>query len=204
MKFTKSIILALTLLFGVSAVNAQVSYTQFATVGTALGATSSWAVVGNNVDIPGGGTAIVTYLNATAAGADTNAAYIQFYDCTNKTIATAATVNTRTNTVQSTNGLAAGDIVVIKHVATDTYERIILTTTITTNRIVFAADPVSPLAAGDIIYEQRARGKIPFVNTTTLNLSGDGIYSGQKNHPLFLEAVGTVTPVLNAVNAKFR
>jgi hypothetical protein len=135
---------------------------------------------------------------------------VQFYSCSNYTAATAATSNVRTNTVNSTNGFSIGKVVVVKHLSTDTYERLVLAAPQLTNQIVFASDPVRALAAGDLIYEQTAGGTIGVVtnagaNSFMINLSGNGIYSGQKGYPLLLDTVNVVgtNATIRAVNATF-
>ncbi len=182
-------------------------YSQYATTGVnqdAAGLTN-YAVIGaysaNN------GTPVVTYLNAVASSA---AATVQFYKCTNFTTAKSATTNTRTNTVQSTNGFSAGTVVVVRHVSNDTYERLVCLAPPASTNIAFASDPVSALAIGDFIYQEQTNGVIGVVTNTAasayiINLVGDGIFSGQKGYPLLLDMIGGAgtNAAIRAVNSTF-
>jgi hypothetical protein len=181
-------------------------YNAYSTVGVALGgsALTNYAIIGCNT--LNGGAPVVTYLDAQAAG---TAAFVQFYDCTNLTTATAATTNTRTNQVQSTNGFSATTVVVVRHKATDTYERLICAAPVTSNQIAFVSDPVTALAIGDVIYAQYATGKIP-INTTnaggTLSvakIAGRAVYTGKPGFPLLADVVSATgtNGVINAMTA---
>lgn len=185
-------------------------YSNYSTTGTALGgsALTNYAVIGaysyNN------GTPVVTYLNATAA---TNNSGIITYTCTNQTTATAASTNVRTNQVVSTNGFSSGTVVVVRHISNDTYEKLLCLAPLNPTNITFASDPVTPLASGDIIYQQSTNAYLTTVTNNgstgnsawTINLLGPGIVSGQRGKPLlldFISGAGT-NGVIRAVNARF-
>ncbi len=208
----KSLLVALALTIAVTtyAVIGYSPYTQYSTTGTALGgsALTNYAIIGaysaNN------GTPVVTYLNAIAAS---GSATVQVYSCTNQTTALAATTNTRTNYVQSTNGFSIGTVVVVRHSANDTYERLLCAAPPASTNIAFQSDPVTALASGDIIYQQTTGATIGVVTNIggtlnsgwIVNLNGPGIVSGQRSRPLLLDMVsgaGT-NAVIRAVNARF-
>lgn len=208
MKLTKILLTILCLLLVVVTARAipPASYNVYATTGAFFGggSLSNSAIIG--AFTKNGGAPVLTFLNASALHAS---ATVQFYSCTNFTDAKEATTNVRTNYVGSTNGFSVNTVVVVRHLATDTYERLVMAPPNTTN-IVFASDPATPLAVGDLIYQQTAGGTIQVAtnnvaNNFTINLLGDGIYSGTPGRPLLIDcitAVGT-NGQIKAVSAKF-
>lgn len=184
-------------------------YSEFATGGTAIGATNSYGVISmeslNNKQAP-----VITFISCKFSGADTNAAKVQFYNCTNFTqINTNVSplpglLNGATNTVDSTNGFGIGTVVVLRHKASDTYERLVCNAPQNTNQVVFNTIPLVAPVSGDTIWSQIPTGLIPAQGGTNFVMSGSGIYSGQPACPMLVDVIGTVTPVLNAVNAIFR
>ena len=169
----------------------------FAGGGTDVGNTICYAVV--SAASANGGTPVVTYLNATS---DLSSSKVTFYTYGTNTFVNAAQPGTTFIPVNATNGFVNGDVIVIRHVATDTYEKRILTTFTTNGVLVVTAAPTVATAAGDVIYRVSAAGSIP-VGAATLALTGEGIYAGEKGKPLLLEVDGTSTCQLNAVCAKY-
>lgn len=208
MKFTKMLAVALMFVAAITVAvfAAPVAYNVYATFGAAYGggALTNSAIIG--AFTKNGGAPVVTYLNVTAAHADATA---KFYKCTNFTYALAATTNVRTNYVGSTNGFSKDTIVVVRHLSNDTYERLVCAEPQNTN-IVFASDPITALAVGDLIYQQTSAGTIQCATnaglaTASIELLGDGIYSGQPGYPLLIDcitAAGT-NGTIKAVNAYF-
>lgn len=208
MKFTKILAVALMLVATVTiaVLAAPVPYSAYATFGAAYGGGSltNSAIIG--AYSASAGAPVVTYLNVSAKNLD---AGVKFYSCSNFTFTLAATTNVRTNYVGSTNGFSKDTIVVVRHKANDTYERLVCAEPQNTN-IVFASDPVTALAVGDLIYQQTPGGTIACntnvaVGIAEINLIGDGIYSGQPGYPLLIDcitAAGT-NGTIKAVNAKF-
>jgi len=168
----------------------------FAGGGTDVGTTLCYAVVsanGKNQGVP-----VVTYVNATS---DKAGSIIQFYNITTSTAANVVSTSTALP-VTSTNGFASGDIIVIRHLLDDTYERRILTTFTTATNLVTTVAPTVALVVGDIVYRAATAGFIP-VGSATLQIVGDGIYAGQPGKPLLLEVDCTSAGQINAVAAKF-
>lgn len=168
----------------------------FAGGGTDVGTTLCYAVVSANGKNQG--APVVTYLNATS---DKAASVVQFYSIATNT--TANYVSTTTSLpVQYTNGFASGDIIVIRHLSKDTYERRILTTFTGATNLTVTVAPTVALAVGDQVYKATATGSIP-CGATTLSLLGTGIYAGQNGKPLLLEVDSTSAGQINAVAAKY-
>lgn len=169
-----------------------------ATGGTDVGTTLCYAVIsanGNNQSAP-----VLTYLNATS---DKAASVVQFY--TAGTPVRADVASSTTNLVVAsgdTNGFAANDVVIIRHLATDTYERRILTPNTTATNLNLTVAPTTTVAVGDLIYKATAAGSIP-VGNATKELVGPGIYAGQRGKPLLLEVDGTSACQINAVAASY-
>lgn len=117
---------------------------------------------------------------------------------------------TNTNTtvtipVNQTNGFAANDIVVLRHVATDTYERRVITSLVS-NSIVLTVAPTVAVRNGDIMYTCRTNGFIPRSNSSTNTVvdSPTGFYTAQPNLPLLIDLDGTSACTINLVNATYR
>lgn len=165
--------------------------------GTDVGTTLCYTVVsanGRNGQAP-----VLTYLSATADNA-TNT--VKFY--TVGAPARCVTTNTTvTIPVASTNGFGSGDIVVIRHHLTDTYERRVLDTlTISTNLVTTVA-PGESVVPGDLIYKATYSGAFIPVGNATIGLAGNGLYAGQAGKPLLLEVTGAAACQVNAACANY-
>ena len=144
-------------------------------------------------------TPFVTFLSAT-----TDKSTAITFRVPDGNIAVASGANTTTSCpVAATNGFAANDVVIIRHQATDTYERAVLAAFATNNAIVLTAAPGTAMAAGDLIYRVAASGTIP-INNTTANYYGDIIYSGKPGMPLMVDIDGTSACQINAVCATYK
>jgi hypothetical protein len=195
-------------LFAQSAANAALTenpqgYNAFAGTGTAQGTTNSYYIVGNYT-VAGTSTPIVRYLNASS---DAAAGKIQFYTVTNQVTINNPTNSGATNLVcSSTNGFAAGDIVVIKHVLLDTYERLPLFLVQNTNQLVVKYPPATTCSVGDLLWRANPTGAIPIGAATNSVPTGAGLflYAGQYGKPLLIEVGGTSTATLNAVSGDFK
>ena len=144
-------------------------------------------------------TPFVTFLSAT-----TDKSTAITFRVPDGNVAVASGANTTTSCpVAATNGFAANDVVIIRHQATDTYERAVLGSFATNNAIVLAANPGTAMAAGDLIYRVAASGTIP-INNTTANYYGDIIYSGKPGVPLMVDIDGTSACQINAVCATYK
>lgn len=168
--------------------------------GTDVGNTLCYTVVSRSGVKP---TPVLTYLNATS---DKAASVVQFYNAgvpvaaslTNSTTSIFVSI-TNANTAFTTNG----GIIIINHVATDTYERRILTGGGTGTNLVVTVAPTSAVLPKDLIYQATTAGSIP-VGAANLSLVGPGIYSGTPGRPLLLEVDGTSACQLNAAAADYK
>jgi hypothetical protein len=170
--------------------------TAYATGGTDVGTTLCYAVISAN------GRAqvapVITFLNVTS---DKATSVVQFYTLGSPTGAsqTNATVSVP---VGSTNTFVSGDVIVIQHLADDTYERRVLTTFTSSTNLTLTVAPTSAVVPGDLIYRATTAGFIP-CGAATLSLTGSGIYSGQPGKPLLLEVDCTSAGQVNAVCAVY-
>lgn len=162
--------------------------------GTDVSTTLCYTVVSANSK--NNGQPVVTYLNATS---DKAASVLTFY-----TAGTPTSCNYTNTTVSipvnSTNGFAANDVIVIWHKLTDTYERRIVDTFTSATNITVTVASTAATVPGDQIYKATAAGTIP-VGNATKELNGTGIYSGQRGKPLLIDLDGTSAVQVNAASA---
>lgn len=177
----------------------------FSSGGTAVSTTLSYAVV--SAYSANGGTPVVKFLSLDS---DKAASKLQFYTVTAPT--TANYVSTTTSLpVASTNGFVVNDIIVIRHQATDTYERRVITTFTSATNLTVTSAPTVALAVGDMVYDATAAGFITYgiihsegMGTNTIVApGGGGIYSGQPGMPLLMEIDCTALGHINAVHASY-
>lgn len=177
-------------------------YNAFGGTGTAQGTTNNFFVAGNYTVTPS--TPIVRYINVSS---DLATSKIRFYALTNPVTILNPTNSGTTNFVcSSTNGFAANNFVVIKHVLTDTYERLPLFLVQNTNQLVVKFPPVTQCTAGDILWYANPTGSIAVGATSNSVPTGAGsfIYAGQYGRPLLIEIDGTSTATINAVSGDYR
>ncbi len=153
----------------------------------------------------GGGQAVVHYMNVTS---DLATATIKFYR-------TGAPVKVTTASGSTTNvlGLTAADaaaftttnqIIVVRHVATDVYERAVNLTP-TGNTVKFVPATAATVAAGDLVYVCTLIGPGLPVNSIAGKefISSEGIACGEPGEPLLIELDGTSVCKLH-VAGKYR
>lgn len=168
----------------------------YATGGTDVGNTLCYAVI--SAHSANAGAPVVTYLNATS---DLSSSKVQFYTCGATVPVTGAnTTTTIPATTNNASGWVANGIIVIQHIATDTYERRIISS-VTSSNVVVTVAPTAATAAGDKMWLATTAGSIP-CGATTLIITGD-CYAGQPQKPLLLEVDGTSSCQINAVAAKY-
>jgi hypothetical protein len=186
------------------------AYSSYA-AGTTNGASAlSWAI--SSAHSLNDGIPVVTYINASS---DKAASKVQFYLCTEETVAKYANNSTTTLSVNDTNGFASGDVIIIRHAGTnDTYEKRILTTMTAATNLVVTVAPMTTVVPGDIIYRMTTTGApfIPCVTNTytaansglSVVQSGPGIVAGSAfgGHtcPILAEVDGTSSASLNSMN----
>lgn len=222
MKKLKNILITAALLLSVFTIRANPGsakpnpYMDYSTFGVASGLT-------NSAIIPAWGyspTSVspaprLIYLNVTA---NSTFGSVQFYTCSNyTTISTNVTplpglLNSQTNTIAgTTNGFSTDRVVVLRHIATETYERLLLKPPINTNQIVFATAPAVAPVQGDFIYQMTAGATIPVNGTNTSNggaslAIGGAFYTGQQQIPALVDYIGAAgtNGTITALDATFR
>lgn len=208
-KFTLATVLAAiamlaTYVVSAQGINATQPYRVYA-VGSTNAGTLATAIIGaHSVNK---GTPVVTAINATT---DKSTAVVQFYKVLRQTLCQYATNSTTVISVNSTNGFASGDVIIIRHMGNDGYEKRTLTTMTSATNLTTTTAPYTTVP-GDIIYgvTTTGAGKIPVVTNTVATgpyivaLSGPAIYTGQKECPLLVEIDATTTGNINFVTATY-
>lgn len=153
---------------------------------------------------PGDGTPILKYVNFSS---DKAGSVLQFYTLATSTIITSAAPVLTTNIlyVARTNGLAAGDVVVIGNKSAGTYQRakvhIVGTGSFSITNNAVAATNIYAIAVGDQLYRATATGTIP-VGITTNSITG-GSYSGQPGFPFLIDQDQTTVGQINAAYIEY-
>lgn len=202
---TTLLLAAFTLMLSIPA-QADLGYVNFSTFGTAYnGSITNWAVISDNSRLPYA-SPLITFISATS---DLSTSKLQFYTCTNSTREAGGTTNSTTTLyVNSTNGFAAAQYVVIEHVPTDTYEFGVISAVQNTNQIVLQFAPAAAVMPGDNVYLETASAYIP-VGAATLTLTGTaGIYTpsvfNRPKLPLLITLTGTSSSSINAISATYQ
>lgn len=186
------------------------SFQYYATSGTAINAGTNYAIITQKSAT--GYPPRVTYLNASTLFASGTAS-LQTYYSTNQTLEANGTTNsTTTLTVNSTNGFAVNQWVVIQHLQLNPFvqnEAAVISGLQNTNQIVLQTAPVNPVLPGDLVNGETALNTIPFTTSATareFNGGLGGIVTGQSNEPLLLTLIGSAvgTNTINTVNASFQ
>lgn len=168
--------------------------------GTTNGSTAlSWTVV--SAYSVSGGQPQVTHL---AVGSDLAGSAVTFYRVTTNTVANYASTTTSIP-VTGTNGFASGDIILIRHVPGDTYEKRTLTTFTGATNLTTTVAPNQALAVGDMVYDMTTTGaqKILWGATTNTLSSAAPIAVGQRGCPLLIEINGTSGASLYGATATY-
>lgn len=170
----------------------------FAVGSTNRHGTLSYAIVSPRSPVTGAAP-VVRYLNA---GSDKVAGIVQFYKVTAQCTAAYATNSTTTLSVNRTNGFSSGDVVIIRHLTDDSYEKRILTTMTASTNLITTVAPLGAVVPGDIVYRCTTTGAGTIywgASTNSINASGAPLYVGQKDTPLLLEIDATTAGAINVV-----
>lgn len=194
MKFFKSILMTVAVLASATVALAQpATLPTFALTSTDIGATNSYAIIGANH----AGVAEIDYLNATSD----KASQVLFYTAGTGILAQYATnASQATHYFAGTGNFAANDKVILRHVSTDTYERLVVSS-VAAGTVTFTANPSAATAKGDVLYKMTAGAYIP-VATTTISVVGTS-YRGQEGKPVYMEIEGTSACQINSIVGKF-
>ncbi len=139
------------------------------------------------------GPPVCSFLSATS---DKAGSVAQFYAATATVQLGTNTTPTNIQTLASSVGIltnSTASLVIIRHLATDTYDR----AKISTNDLVsITLDPNYPLTQttstvnGDLLYLMAKAGKIPVGSATITIGPGGNVFVGQLNRPLLVETTG--------------
>jgi hypothetical protein len=167
----------------------------FAGTGTDVGNTLCYYVASAKYGVPR-----LSYINATS---DKSASVIQFYSAASPLLVTATSAAGQTIVSAVPTTITNNDIVIVRSIANDTYQRCVVSSVTATNFVV-GANLAFALAVGDPIYKVTAAGTIPVgAATKELNAGPGSIYNGQRNRPLLFEIDGTSACQINAASGFF-
>jgi hypothetical protein len=179
-----------------AAVSAPNAVTSFSQTSTDIGVTNSWAIISAN----GVGTPRVEYVSVTSdkAGSQllfyTPSAGVQLTLATNASQAVVWAVGT---------SFTANDKVVLRHVTTDTYERLVVSSSTSTN-VTFTGNLGTAVVAGDLIYKMTTGAAIPVGNATVSIVStGGAFYNGNEGLPIYVEIDGTAASQINLISGSY-
>jgi hypothetical protein len=167
---------------------------------TNLNAGLSWAVV--TARSGNGGAPAVNYINAGTSNVN---GVVIFYRVTAQAQET-FTNSTVNLFVDSTNGFGTvqGDIVVIRHMLDDSYDRRVLTANTANTNLALTIAP-NTTVPGDIIYRVTTNSYIAWGQVTNgVSAGGAPLYVGQSGVPLLVEIPGGATGgSINVVSGTF-
>jgi hypothetical protein len=167
--------------------------TKFSGVGTGTTTLSYYVVTANAA-----GSGLLKFLDATSDAA----AICQFYSAGAPVSVTAADIITNIITAPGT-GFASPNVIVLRHVATDTYQRLVVSSATATN-ITTTANIGAVTAVGDQVYKMTANGSVTVgVANKQINAGGGFIYAGQPGRPILLETTGGTNCAINLVAGSF-
>lgn len=197
-KFIKTFLAATFVAFSITALAyPPIALDAFSGPGIAVGTTLSYTVV--SAYSKNAGTPVVNFISAQSEKA---ASVVQFYSPNTNTSANYVST-TVSLPVAFTNGFASGDIIVIRHASTDTYERRILTTFTSATNLTVTVAPTVALAVGDSVYRMVTDGTIAWGPSTNTISAAAGLYSGLPGKPVLVEIDFTAAGSINTVNANY-
>lgn len=166
--------------------------------GVGSGSTSNSYVVAsaNGIGVP-----VLSYFNVTGDNA-TNKLY--FFSSAAPIYCTATAAASQAIVTAQDGSITNGNIVVIRSLANDTYQRVYVESATSSNwtsnvNLDFA------LAIGDPIYKQTATVSIPVGNATKELNAADGlIYAGTSGRPLLFQVTGTTACSINAASGTYK
>lgn len=148
-------------------------------------------------DLAGSSITIWTDLNGAAGNAPGDAAVTN-----STTTITMATLSTNAN-LCNTNGLQVGWPVVIRHVATDSYE-VRIVSSLTTSNVVVGAASTTAVSTGDLLYPMTPTATIP-CGAATISLGpGDFIAAAAPNSPFLVSVTFTSAGQVNCASGRFQ
>jgi len=172
---------------------AQVAPLKAFSTGNQIGTTLASAIISaNGIGIPR-----VQYISATADNA-TNKLII-YAPATGVLVTGAAAISQAVIPCVGTS-FSANDIFVARHVATDVYQRLIVSASTATN-VTATANLTTALAAGDLIYKETITGLIPVGSATKEVLANSGsCWNGTWGSPTLIDLTGAAACTLGTVS----
>lgn len=208
-----SLFRSLTLLaaLGMALLTATPSFGQaFSGTGTAA-STNSYYVISptSGVGIP-----VVTFFDATLTTSEISnqVARVRFWTPSAEIGISGATTASATTITAPTNGLVAGDVLVFWKQSPESFQRLTVSSlsgsTITVNETITAAQTITS-PSRDKLFKMALRGWVfggssllgtaGYKDRITVNSPDSPIFVGKAGVPNLIEAMGTNSPVLNAV-----
>jgi len=168
----------------------------FAGAGTAVSTNLSWYVP----SMKPGGVPIIAYVNATS---DLTTSVIKFYSAGAPVAVSTVSSNGQTTITAPGGALSASNVIVVRSLANDTYQRLVVSSA-TSSNIVSTTNLAFDLAVGDPVYKMTANGTIPLGNTTAANNGTNaGLYYGTKGRPTLIDVNGTASASINLISGKY-
>lgn len=146
------------------------------------------------------GTPVLQYLSASS---DLSTSKVTIYTAGPSVLVTGTSAASGTNIVTAggTNTFTTGDVIVLRSVGADLYQKttvgVVTATNITTGSALTRA-----LSAGDVLYKMTADATIP-VGAATVSVLGDS-YAGGLGGPLLFICDGTTNARLNTVTVAYK
>lgn len=164
----------------------------FAGQGNAGTTLSSYAIPAD-----GNGTPRVQYINGTS---DKSTSKFTFYTPGFSSLVTLATNASQAIVYAAGSLFSASDIVLLRHVSSASYERLVVSSTTSTN-ITFSSNLASAVVAGDILYKMTSKGTIPVGATTKeINAGSGGVFNGLYSKPILVDLDGTSAVTINVAS----
>jgi hypothetical protein len=180
-------------------VSAQETY--FSGVGTAVSTNESFVVLKASGDQGGQGVPRVEYLNATA---DTATGELVFWEAGDPVELTASSSGT-TNILRCVGTtFVTNSLIILRHLATDTYERLLVMTNSATS-VTLTNATAAAVAKGDLVYLLTPGPRLPVGNATKEYAPANPLYSGNEARPTLIRllGLGTNTVRINLVSGRF-
>jgi hypothetical protein len=120
------------------------------------------------------------------------------------TVLSNATSSATTIYIASTNGLTAGDALVLQTWgATNGYNTVASSPTVSNALVITAGGFGAAVQAGDQLYKMSAATTIPIGSNGTVNYQGEALFVGNKGRPVRATLNGTSSNTINAITARY-
>jgi hypothetical protein len=163
---------------------------------TDIGATNTYFIA--RADLAG--QPVVSYFSATS---DKAASTIKGYSTAAgiPVTATAASGQAVVTHASGASAFAANDIVIVRSVANNTYQRVVVASDTSTS-VTFNENLNFTLAAGDQLYIATVNAQIPVAAATVSVISET--FAGTEGRPLLIDLDGTSASQINAITVEYK